>query len=171
MSQRLLVCAGEIHRKILAVKSAVPTLQFIEYVRIIDLGFVKPLQEAQIQDRSVNSQYMPARHKPGYLRLENGQVPVVTTHIIPSVVNLSLRLNGCKLVPCRLFNVTVGRRVIAGEVDGRRSKLIVNVAGEIPIQVASDGRVRSFRNVRLAVLIGVLEHEGYIRAGYVPIPF
>jgi hypothetical protein len=58
--------------------------------------------------------------------------------------------------------MTIGAGLDPGKIDTRVASLIVDVAGEIPIQVSvtsGDGRVGCFDDEIAAVLIDILEKE------------
>ena len=68
--------------------------------------------------------------------------------------------------------MTVGAALDPSEVDARVATLTIDVAGEVPVQVAvatGDGGVCRLVDVAATTLIDFLEKEGYIVPGGIPI--
>ena len=69
--------------------------------------------------------------------------------------------------------MTVGRGGIICEILRRGSKLIVDVAREVPFRIcgSSDARIGGFRDELPAILTNILEHERNVGSGDMPISF
>ena len=70
--------------------------------------------------------------------------------------------------------MAIGTTLNAGEIYTRVASLVVDVAGEIPVQLpaaSGDGRVGCFGDDVATALIDLLEKEGYIVSCCVPTPY
>ena len=108
------------------------------------------------------------------LRLEDRQIPVGVLNVIPGVIDLAFWLH-CGQHGSRPRGImTVGAGLDPREVDTRVTSLVVDVAGEIPVQVSaasSDRRVRCLGDEITTPLVDVLEKEGYVIPSRIPSSF
>lgn len=99
------------------------------------------------------------------LRFKDCKVSIFSFDIIPSIVHLPLRVQLCKILPGCARDMAGRCLIIRRKVYTGRAKLIVNVAREIPLEVAilsGDGGVAGSRDNTTAVLANVLEHKRYV---------
>ena len=107
-------------------------------------------------------------------RFENNEVAITIADIVPRIVHLALWTHGGQLGSSSGGHVATRRRAIVGGVDGRGTKLIVDITREVPIQFvllsANRGGIRLGDEVE-AVLVGDLEKERNIAACSTPATF
>lgn len=107
-----------------------------------------------------------------YTRFENGEIPFRVANIIPRVIHLTQGVDRGELLASLWLGVASRTGIVPREIQRGSPKLVVHIAGEIPIHVpigSGDGGVGCLRDIGLAVLIHVLEHERDIGCSCVPV--